>query len=253
MRSPRAVGARLLVLLALAGLAAPALAYTVYLKDGSRLVASEPPVIEDGQAIITLQSGTRTSIAASEIDLERTREANKDDYGTALVLEEGSFTELNDDNIGERRGRLSDVAAGPSIGSRPRSRRKVSLSPGQELENLQRVPYRANLDLATEILAVFRGQRVEQVGIYQGTSERRLLIELTANSEAAVFRGLKIAAGALSRVHGLYPDDVEAFELVMTTAQRERAGQFLITPEDAALLLAEGTELSSYFVANVRF
>ena len=247
------LAARILVLLAIAAIAAPSFGYTVYLKDGSRLVASERPVIEDGQAIITLPSGTRTSIAASEIDLERTREANKDDYGTALILEEGSFTELNDENIGQKRGRLSDVAAGPSLGSRPRARRQQYLSTGEALENWQRIPYRANLDLASEILAVFRGQGVESVGIYQGTAEGRLLIELSTNSESAVFRGLKIAAGALSRVQGLFPDDVAAFELVMATGQRERAGQFLITPEDAALLLAEGTELSSYFVANVRF
>lgn len=242
----------ILAALALAVVSSPLFAYTVYLKDGSRLIADKPPVIEDGQAIITLQSGTRTSIAASEIDLERTREANKEDYGTALVLEEGSFTELNTENIGNRRGRLSDVASGPTLDSRPRARRQVSLSSGAALENWQRVPYRANLDIATEILAVFRGQGVEQVGIYQGTAADRLLIELSTNSESAVFRSLKIAAGALSRVHGLYPDDVGAFELVMTTAQRERAGQFVITPDEAAALLA-GTELSSYFVTNVRF
>lgn len=253
MRTTRAIGTRLLLLLGLAALAAPALAYTVYLKDGSRLVASEPPVIEDGQAIITLQSGTRTSIAASEIDLERTREANKDDYGTALVLEEGSFTDLNEDNIGRRRGRLSEVASGPTVGSRPRARRQLAAGSGEDLESWQRIPYRANLDIATEVLEVFRGQGIDQVGIYQGTAEGRLLIELLANSESAVFRGLKIAAGALSRVQGLYPDDVSAIELVMTTAQRDRAGQFVITAEDAAELLAEGTELSSYFVTNVRF
>ncbi len=245
-------GARLLVLLVVAAVAAPALAYTVYLKDGSRLVADKPPVIENGQAIITLPSGTRTSIAASEIDLERTRAANTEDYGTALILEDGSFTELNDENIGQRRGRLSDAASGPSIGSRPRARRQ-QLASGDALENWQRVPYRANLDLATEILAVFRGQGIEQVGIYQGTAEGRVLIELSTNSESAVFRGLKIAAGALSRMQGLFPDDITALELVMSTAQRERAGQFLITPEDATYLLAEGTELSSYFVENVRF
>lgn len=232
---------------------APAVAYTVYLKDGSRVVASEQPVIQDGQAIITLQSGTRTSIAASEIDFERTREANKDDYGTAMVLEEGSFTELNDDDIDAGRGRISDVASGPRVGTRPTARREVTFTSGDRLDNWQRVPYRGNLDMASEILGVFRGQGIEQVGIYQGTAEDRLLIELATNSESAVFRALKIAAGALSRVHGLYPDDVGAIELVMSTAQRERAGQFVITLEEAALLLAEGTELSSYFVDNVRF
>ncbi len=232
---------------------APALAYTVYLKDGSRLIAIEQPVIEDGQAIITLQNGTRTSIAASEIDLEKTRGANKDDYGTAMVLEEGSFTDINHENVGAKRGRLSDVSNQPTVGSRPQARREVTVAPGDALENWQRVPYRGNLDLASEIIAVFRGQGIDQVGIYQGTTSRRLLLELSTNSESAVFRGLKIAAGALSRVRGLFPEDVEAFELVMSTAQRDRAGQFLITPEDASLLLDDESEVSSYFVRYVRF
>ena len=252
-RTPSAPRVLTLLALLVGVLAAGAGAYTVYLKDGSRVVATDPPVIEDGQAIITLPRGTRTSIAASEIDFERTREANRDTLGDAMVLDEGGFTDLDTEDVAPRQDRMSDAARHPGLGARPQSRRQTTVAAGDALENWQRVPYRGNLDVATEILAVFRGQGIEQVGIYQGTTGTRLLIELATNSESAVFRSLKIAAGALSRVNGLYPQDVDAFELVMTTSQRERAGQFLITPGDAAEILAEGTEISSYFVSNVRF
>lgn len=255
MKNPRSSArARLGLLLILAALVTtPLFAYTVYLKDGSRLIATEAPAIENGQAIITLQNGTRTSIAASEIDLEKTRAANKTDYGTAMVLEEGTFTEMTEENAGRERGRLSDVANRPTVGQRPRARREMTFGDGDSLENWQRTPYRGNLDLAGEILEVFRSRGIEQVGIYQGTRPGRILLELSTNSESAVFRALKITAGALSRVHGLYPNEVQAVELVLATAQRERAGQFVLDPEDAAQLLTEGAEISSFYVANVRF
>ena len=43
-------------------LCAPLAAYTVILKDGSKLIAQQAPTFEGDQAIIVLQSGTRTSI-----------------------------------------------------------------------------------------------------------------------------------------------------------------------------------------------
>ena len=72
-------------------MAIPANAYTIYLKDGSRLIAKEKHLIEEGKAIIVLQNGTRTFIEASEIDIPRTKQANLGDYGTALVLEGGQL------------------------------------------------------------------------------------------------------------------------------------------------------------------
>ncbi|MGB5514244.1 MAG: hypothetical protein WBP36_06945, partial [Thermoanaerobaculia bacterium] len=55
----------LLSILMIAIMAIPAGAYTIYLKDGSRLIAKEKHRLEDGKAIIVLQNGTRTFIEAS--------------------------------------------------------------------------------------------------------------------------------------------------------------------------------------------
>ena len=86
----------LLSILMIAIMAIPAGAYTIYLKDGSRLIAREKHRLEDGKVIIVLQNGTRTFIEASEIDITRTEQANLGDYGTALVLEDGQLVEARD-------------------------------------------------------------------------------------------------------------------------------------------------------------
>ena len=65
-----------LTVLLVLGLAIPAHAYTIYLKDGSTLIAKEKYRVEEGKAIITLQNGTQTFIDASEIDVARTERTN---------------------------------------------------------------------------------------------------------------------------------------------------------------------------------
>ena len=90
-------------------LGAPLAAYTVILKDGSQLIAQEAPSIEGDQAIIVLQSGTKTSIAAAEIDLERTRKANLHELGSAVILENGQFTSTPAKIKPAREERLSDL------------------------------------------------------------------------------------------------------------------------------------------------
>ena len=239
----------------LAAVAIPAFSYTVYLKDGSKLASDGPPVIQNGEAIITLQSGMRTSISADEIDLEKTRAENQNDYGSAVVLGgDGTTSRAPAPAPEERRERVSDLINRGAVTrrERPQSRREHTLDP-TDLQNWQRVPYHDNLDLVSEIQGVFRGQGFDSVGIYRGTQPGRLLIEVETNSESAVFRGLKVAAGALNRSVGLHPGDIEALELVLATANRESAGEFLVTAPDAAALLAEGAEVSAYFVKNVRF
>ncbi len=246
----------LMAMMVLAALSAPAFSYVVYLKDGSRLTADGPPVVEGSEAIITLQSGTRTSIAASEIDFEKTRQANKENYGSAVVIgSDGETIEGRPPAATEsRRERVSDLINRGAVSRRERTqaRREHSVDP-TDLRNWQRVPFRDNLDLVAEIQGVFHGQGFESVGIYRGTGPGRLLVELTTNSESAVFHGLKVAAGALSRAQGLHPQDLEALELVLATSDRERAGEFILTAEGAEALLAEGAEVSAFYVKNVRF
>jgi hypothetical protein len=115
-----------------------------------------------------------------------------------------------------------------------------------------RTPFR-NLDIASELQGVFRGQGVEQTRLYQGTTGDRVLIDLTTDSEAAVFRGLAVAAKALEHLQTTFPGSISAFELVLTTSGRTRAGQFLLDTDGAAQLAEGRIEPSAFYVENVQF
>ena len=66
-------------------LAAPLFAYTIFLKDGSTIIAKEVHRVEGDRVIITLPNGTETFIALEEVDLERTKAFNANNIDGASV------------------------------------------------------------------------------------------------------------------------------------------------------------------------
>ena len=248
---------RIIALTALvSALSAPLVAYTVVLKDGTKLIAQEAPEIDGAQAIIVLQSGTRTSIAAGEIDFERTREANRHELGSAMVLEGGELKAQPIEAEPAQEERLSDLInrrrQSGTANRAPVTRESGSRVRSESDPGTERTPYR-NLPVLEAIQGAFRSQGVDRAKVYQGSSESRLLIEVETNSEAAVFRSIKVAAGALSHVRANISAEIEAFELVLKTSNRARAGDFLMTTEQAAALVSGEIEISNYFVREVRF
>lgn len=251
---------RIPILLMLALLAAaPVLAYTVILKDGSRIISREEPTIEGTKAIIILQNGTRTSIEASEIDFEQTRGANTGNYGSAEVIDDGTMTEIPSSTKAPKRETLADLIAkrGDSTTSRPpppRTQRQAPPRAAQgtlDFQNLQRRPFN-DLEAASQVRQLFRGQGVDEILIYQGSESDHLLLEVVTNSEASVFRSLE-AAGRVLLALGEAGASVTAFEVVLTTSEREPAGQFLFTEQEARLLADNQMEVSAFFVDQVRF
>jgi hypothetical protein len=242
----------------------PAGAYTIYLKDGSRLIAKEKHRIEDGKAIIVLQNGTRTFIEASEIDIARTEQANLGDYGTALVVEEGQLVEAQIKPTQQKEQRLTDVAtkADSKTLIRPPARRQTTSPPeafqqridsgAVDLTTYPRAPY-SEMQLSEEATRFLRTLGVESVQVYQGSQPGRIFIELTTNSEAAIFRSLEAAADTLLHLRNRYPDKVESLEILMSTSDRDRAGQFLLTRELAVALADNQLSASEFFVSNVQF
>ncbi len=248
---------------ALALAATPLFSYVVYLRDGSRLIAREEPVIEGGQALIVLQSGTQTSLAAAEIDVEKTRAANRSNYGSALVLEDGKFTDTPTENQPPKRRRLTDLVhegeAGPQARTPPRRPESREPQPPRaavgatvdDLLDMARVPYR-NLEVNAEIQGIFRSQGVERAQVYQGTEPDRILLEITTDSEAAVFRALKVAAATLKHL-GKKHADIDSFELLFMTSDQLRAGQFHLAADQAETLAGGDADIPAFYIANVRF
>ncbi len=268
MRHPRRFARRsglaALAFLALLTLAPmTVLGYTVYLKDGSTITAKSKYRIENGRAIITLLNGTQSFVPASQIDVKRTEEANRDGYKSAVVLP-GTSQDVSTPTAPVKDKTLADLITRKEAAphERPVSRREtVSGTSGHlvktragyyDLATLGRKPY-SHPDVTAEIQQFFRGQGIEGVEIYEGSQGDRPLLEITTNSEGSVFKALTTTSTALLRLRDRFPAQVAAVELLLTTPARERAGQFVITPEMATELVSKKVDVTYFFVKNVQF
>jgi hypothetical protein len=259
-RARALVPVALLVLLS----AAPLAAYTVFLKNGTSLVAKEKYKMQNGKAIIVLQNGTQTSLDAAEIDVARTEEFNKTYGFNATVLEKDPAAAAVDPRIGHER-RLSDLIASRGAAPRdlPEARRRPSPADSAagpaagkagfvDLSQWPQKPF-ANLEVAADLQQFFHLQGFDAVTVSTGTRADRPLASVLANSEGSVFQALTVGANALLHLRDRFPGKVAALELVMTTPGRERAGQFVLTPELAADLVAKRVDTTAFFVDHVQF
>lgn len=259
-------------------LAAPLAAYTIYLKDGSQVVAKEKYRVQNGKAYIVLPNGTESFLDASEIDVPRTEKANRSNYGTAYVLgnegkaREGSPTP--DSAAQQSSPTLSDLIARGQAGTRrpegedARAPRPVAPAetPVEEppdstdrttagfldLERLPRKPL-ANQAITTELQRYFRSQGLDEAGVFQGTTPKRPFVEVPTNSEASVFRALVVSAAGLLHLQDAYAGRVDAIELLMTTSSKQRAGQFVITRDRALELMTKKIDVPTFFLHYVQF
>jgi len=267
MRRPgRSLGTILtLVIFAALCVVGPLAAYTIYLKDGKTVQAKSKYVVRDGKAYITLPNGTQSFLDAKEIDVPRTEKANTKDYGgSAVVLDQGTTPPPGAQPAPPKRKTLSDLIAtrGPETRDLPTARRETSTPERpqasrtkagfSDLSQAARQPY-GQVDVTSALQQFFRGQGIEGVELHAGSKADRPMIEITTNSEGSVFKALAVSASALLHVHEQYPDKVAAFELLLMTPSRERAGQFVLTPEMASDLLAKKVELTAFYVQNVQF
>lgn len=265
MRHPRFPRLAFLAMLALLA-AVPLLAagYTIVFTDGTSTVAKQKYRIQNGRAIITLPNGTQTFVPANKIDVAKTEAANRDGYGAAVVLP-GAPQDVGPPPAQLPRDRtIGDLIATKTAGPReiqPTKRTKALPTSGGMVKTkagyvdfgaLPRRPY-SHADIATEMQQFFRGQGIDEVEIYEGTQADRPLVEITTNSEGSVFKSLSIAANALIHVRETFQNRISAFDLLLTTPARERAGQFVLTPEQAAELVSRKVEVAAFFLRNVQF
>lgn len=243
--------------------AVPAAAYVVVLVDGSQIIAAQEYEVRGDQAIITLPNGTRTSLELAEIDREATERENSRGYGDAVMVDDGTAKQVKEADAKEPPPRrLADVADREARLDRLEPRRRAEprgpSSTGTtaagfpNLGTLVRQPF-SDLEVASQVQRSFRGQGIDGVELYQGTRAGHLLAEVTAASEASVFRTLEVAAEALLAVRESYPQRVAALELLLATPEQERAGQFVFTPELARELVGGGTDIARFFVEHVQF
>ena len=73
------------------------------------------------------------------------------------------------------------------------------------------------------------------------------------NSEGGVFQAIGASAQALLGLEEKQVGSIEAIELFLATDHRQRAGQFLITPERAHELVSKELDLTQFYVKYVEF
>ncbi len=252
-----------LLIAALLLLVSPAWGYIVFLKDGSQIQTKEKYTIEGETAYLILPSGTKASYKASEIDVEKTDKINVVDYGTAKLIEGLNKQTLLPKNV---RFEAEEPSFGEYISGRslalPEVRKRQAVRNEAELPvtgagfvdlmALQRSQYPSS-EITAEVLGYLKGQGVDRVYLFQGTETDRPLIEIVAASEASVFKAIKDVASGLVQIHEQFPELVTAFELVLMTDTQERAGQFVMTPERAELLVSQQVTVPQFYLRFVEF
>jgi hypothetical protein len=242
--------------------ATPLAGYTIWLKDGTSIAARGPYEVKKGRAIIILANGEQSFIDASQIDAVRTTAANQGKDYNATDLGNTKVVP-GEEPLPPRDKSLTDLIAThrPSARQLPHAKRANEAQPGQavrskagylDLASLPHEPY-ARTEVTADLQPFFRSQGIEEVEIWKGSQPDRLLVELTTGSEAAVFQALNAGANALLRARERFPQAVAAIEILMKTPARQKAGQFLLTPETATALVAKKIDPPAFFVANVQF
>jgi len=251
--------------LALALLAGPALAYTIYLKDGSHIIAKEKYEIRGDLAIITLPSGTQSSMPASEIDVARTERANQSRLGgTALVIEGGETTELKDTAPPPPKPNLQDYIRRQEGELRGLDERQIAepaadapVTPGsllraRETARRTRTPY-SNSALAAEILETLAARGIGAVKVHNGANARKPLLVFETETEGSVFKAIVSSSGTLRLLATKHPGAIDGFEIVCETAGGRSGGRFDLTNQLAEEIVSRRYEITRFYLENVQF
>ena len=258
---------RTLLALALLLAASPLAAYVIVFKDGTTLEAKEKYKVQGKMAVITLPSGAQTTYPLDKIDVAKTDASN---FGSAQVLNDASQRPTPPPTPPPPS--LSDVASQhhsllppppvPHATPKPTPTPPVAPmgdsgkgeTPAGYVDFLRqpRVPA-SNVVVAGAVGDALRAHGVTRAGIYDGSRPGRFLVEVAANSEGGVFQAIGATAQAILEVQAKHPGGLDALELFIATDNRQRAGQFLITPERAQELVTRQLDLAAFYLKYVEF
>lgn len=251
----------------------PLFAYVVYLKDGSRILAKEKYVVEGNRALITLPSGQTSSLPLSEIDLQRTEEANRQGQGKALVIEGGKTQELQMGQAPPPKPTLQDLIrqtgkalAPPPATTRPRDGSEVErpVRPDTRAERSSPAPRPGPTPKAPEseatlassppgvwLLGFLTDRKVRGEVTVAGAG--RLRVSVPCTTEAEVLRAVVTTAAGLEELQKEFPGQVAQIQLELLDPSGGSAGRFSLTPEKIAELLSGRLDAGGFFVRYVEF
>lgn len=212
--------------------------YTIILRNGTTYLAKEKWKIVNGQAVVTLESGTQITFDPKLIDIERTDQANKMGLGDARLInvQQGTAPPPPQQSLGSvttlRRGETKPAE----------TRRDAPATPA---------PVTSATSISKETIGKFQ-RAYDNVGLFdaniQPIGESKLKIALTANNEDEVFKAISATAFLLANL-----GDVSEAQLLMSTFNGGSAGKFEMSRGDAKALTDKHISWHSYFVQKVIF
>jgi hypothetical protein len=258
---------RTLLALALLLAASPLAGYLIVFKDGTTLEAKEKYKVQGKMAVITLPSGAQSQYPLDRIDVAKTDAKN---FGSAQVLSDASQRPTPpptppppslSDVAGQHRSLLpppppphATPKPTPAVLAQGDGGKSETAATAAHVDflRLARVPA-SNVVIAGAVGDAMRAHGVTRASIYDGSQPRRLLVEVAANSEGGVFQAIGATAQAILEVQAKHPGGLDALELFVATDNRQRAGQFLITPERAQELVTRQLDLTAFYLKYVEF
>ncbi len=228
------------------------LADTVYLKDGSSVTTRGSYTVEGDQAVLVLTNGAISKVPLADIDIERTRTANRPGFSTAQVIEGGEAKPLERTPSAAKRRQtqsLSDVAAERSLQAREPSQGRPSAEGGVSVAT--RLPL-ANGNVRQYLASLYSSQRFS-AELFESTGPGTATVRLTADSEADVFRGLVTTAVALLESGERLGQALSVLELEMRSGDGGQAGDFRITADRAQALRSRQISPQDFYIRYVEF
>lgn len=226
--------------------AVPVLAYVVKLKDGTLIFARTAYTVKGNKAIITLENGTVTQYDLDKIDVTGTVEYNEKYKGNVIGIDTPDQTTLaTPQTTPVQSTHLGDLIRQKKAQIKPLP--APNLQAGSDPAPAGQTWGAVDKPVQEAFAKFFDGAGITQYRLTNYRGKLRLLT--TANSEEAVFNGLSAAARAVADLNGKGHDI--AVEVVLTTSGGESGGTFLLTPEQARLLVNGQISVADFYVKNV--
>lgn len=259
--APTVVVLSLLICVLAAGAAG---AYVVVLKDGTQIITAKEYEVDGDRVILRMRNGTTAFYDADDVDFAKTDKLNENGgMGGAKFIEDKVQTVDSIDADIKDPDSLSDIVGGRGLTLPEHSKREVRqtedgpqlpMTAGGfvDLMRVERAPF-DDPEVNQEILTYLEGQGHDHLRVFRGVVENQPLLEVRANTESEVFKGIRDAASALVQIGQRFPDRVQAFDLLFLTEQEVRGGQFSMTAEQAQLIVSGRLEPQLYFLRYVEF
>ena len=216
--------------------------YWVVLKNGTVYRAKSKWTMQNGKALVSLESGQSLLLDPNLIDQPKSEEATRTNGASVNTID------LNPTmNQTETSGGTS------SLGSAFKIHKQAPVAPAP---TPVAVSAPSGPLLSPEVVDKF-DRAYENVGIYEkkltATGAHTLRAELTADSEDKVFNAISATSFLITRNAGVAGAQVDMVELFMKTTTGGSSGRFQMNRSDAEALDTKQLSQQDYFIRKVIF